>query len=165
MQVLNWHWSQKKQRSDKTWTLSRNQRGKKVYETEQKGILPGSGKLKPAGSRGTITAGWFCTRAKKFSDGSGNTISLYDSITTGFLVDWGPDSSSGYNFKWWYLWIIKHQKLVNYLLKWINKKHMKQLTNPLVYRRRHYGKKGWWQFQIHPIRILITQMGAIQPLL
>lgn len=83
-----------------------------------KGILPGIGKVNPAGSRGTITAGWFLTRAKKFSEGSGKTISLYDSTTTGFLVDWGPVSSSGYNFKLWYLHkllllVIKLQHQVN----------------------------------------------------
>lgn len=65
--------------------------------------IPGGGKLKEGGNLGTIAAGWFWTRTKKASVGSGNTISSYTSTTTGFFVDWG-DSSSGYNFNWWYLW-------------------------------------------------------------
>lgn len=62
------------------------------------------GKIMPGGSLGTMTAGWFWTRANNTSDGSLKTTSSYDSTTTGFLTDMEPDSSSGYNFKWWYLW-------------------------------------------------------------
>jgi hypothetical protein len=65
--------------------------------------IPGGGKVIPGGSLGTLAAGWFCTRRKKASVGSGKTISSYVSTTTGFLVDWGPASSSGYSLSWWNL--------------------------------------------------------------
>lgn len=55
----------------------------------------GGGKVKPGGSLGTLAAGWFWTRWKKASEGSGKIISSYVSTTTGFLVDGGPASSSG----------------------------------------------------------------------
>ena len=73
---------------------------------EQNETIPGGGKFKPEGSLGTIAAGWFWTRANNASVGSEKTISSYISTTTGFLVDWGPFSSSGNNFSWWYLWTI-----------------------------------------------------------
>ena len=59
----------------------------------------GGGKVSPGGNLGKFTAGWFCTRAKKASEGSGKTISSQDSTTTGFFVDMELFSSSGYNFK------------------------------------------------------------------
>ncbi|THU67320.1 hypothetical protein C4D60_Mb05t23400 [Musa balbisiana] len=65
---------------------------------QQNHNIPGAGKFRPEGSLGTIAAGWFCTRAKKASEGSEKTISSYVSATTGFLIDWGPLSSSGNNF-------------------------------------------------------------------
>ena len=83
--------------------LSIQRKVKSTTGSRQLRYLLGGGKVKPAGNLGTFTAGWLCTRAKKPSEGSGNTISSYDSTTTGFLIDEG--SSSGYNFKWWYLWI------------------------------------------------------------
>jgi len=85
--------------------LSIQRKAKSTTGSRQLRYILGGGKVKPAGNLGRFTAGWLCTRAKKPSEGSGNTISSYDSTTTGFLIDTGPGSSSGYNFKWWYLWI------------------------------------------------------------
>jgi hypothetical protein len=116
--------------------------------------IPGGGKVIPGGSLGTLAAGWFCTRRKKASVGSGKTISSYVSTTTGFLVDWGPASSSGYSLSWWNLHrlqrltiLLPQRKANNFFFE---KTGPAGLTDPSACHRHRCGNKGLWLSQTLP---------------